>query len=145
MKKIKMLLSLTLAAIGAVLIFLGGFVFVGNDWKEPSAQCIGWGSAALALGIGKFIDTVVVKKSESSESKKMKHWKNIQVNDERNVRIREKVGAKIARVVNYALFIIVLAMGLMKVSVTAIIMVSSLFLLELVLVIVLSNYYAKRM
>ena len=142
MKKNKIWLYLFMAIIGALSFYIGGFVLVEEKLKALSGLCIGLGAAAFCLGIGNFIGALIISKTESEEFTRKK---NIEVNDERNTRIREKVGAKINQVVIYALSVIVLAMGFMQINIIAIIMVASVFLVELVLAIVLSNYYSKRM
>lgn len=142
MKKINAWFFLLPAIVGAAAVYLGGFVLTGPHYKTLSGWCIGAGAAAFALGIGKFLDTLILSKSQTEESIRRK---NIEVHDERNTRIREKVGWQISRVVNYALCLLVLVMGLMKMPVAAILMVVAVILLEFILVIVLSDYYAKRM
>lgn len=142
MKKNKIWLYLFMAIIGALSFYIGGFVLAEEKLKAISGLCIGLGAAVFCLGIGNFIGALIISKTENEEFIRKK---NIEVNDERNTRIREKVGAKINQVVVYALSVIVLAMGFMQINIIAIIMVASVFLLELVLAIVLSNYYSKRM
>jgi len=142
MKKNKIWLYVLLAAIGAISVYTGGFILVEERIKMISGLCIGLGSAVFCLGIGNFIGAIIVSETENEE---MTRRKNIEVNDERNTRIREKVGAKINQIVIYVITVIVLALGFMGVDVVIIIMISSVLLLELVLAIVLTNYYAKRM
>jgi len=142
MKKNKIWLYVLLSALGAISVYIGGFVLVEENLKMLSGLCIGLGAAVFCLGIGNFMGALIISKTENEE---FLHKKNIEVNDERNTRIREKVGAKINQVVVYALSLIVLAMGFMQINIIAIIMVASILLLELVLAIVLSNYYSKRM
>lgn len=141
MKKNKLLLNLAMAVVGALALSLGGFVLTDEKVKMVSGLFIGLGAALFCIGIGNFISSLVMSKTESEEFARKK---NIEVNDERNIRIREKVGSKINQVMIYAISVIVLAMGFMQVSVIAIILVASLLLLELVLAIVLTNYYSKR-
>jgi len=142
MKKNRIWLYVLLSAIGAISVYIGGFILVEEKLKMLSGLCIGLGSAVFCLGIGNFIGTLIISKTENEE---MTHRKNIEVNDERNMRIREKVGAKINQIVIYVISVIVLALGFMGVDVVIIIMISSVLLLELVLAIVLSNYYSKKM
>ena len=141
MKKNRIWLYVLLSAIGAISVYIGGFVLVEEKLKMLSGLCIGLGSAVFCLGIGNFIGALIISKTENEE---MTHRKNIEVNDERNMRIREKVGAKINQIVIYVISVIVLALGFMGVDVVIIIMISSVLLLELVLAIVLSNYYSKK-
>ncbi len=142
MKKNKIWLYLLLAVMGALSFYVGEFVLVGEKLKMISSLCIGLGSSVFGLGIGNFIGALVISKAKSEE---LIRKKNIEVNDERNTRIREKVGARINQVVIYALSVIVLAMGFMQINIIAIIMVASVFLLELVLTIALNSYYSKKM
>ncbi len=142
MKTTKILLSAALAAAGAIGVFLGGFVLTQPAQKSISGFCIGLGAAAFCLGIGKCIDLLLRSKTESAE---ITHRKNIEVNDERNVRIREKVGAKINRIVLSVLSLMILALGFMGADLVIILMLAGVLVLELILAIVLTNYYEKQM
>lgn len=79
------------------------------------------------------------------EREKTNRLKEIEVNDERNTRIREKTGYMTSKIMNYLISALVLALGFMSVDVTIIIMVASLLLAELILVVAFSNYYSKIM
>ncbi|AGK95978.1 hypothetical protein [Clostridium pasteurianum] len=140
-KKNNMWIYAVLTIIGAISIYIGGFV-ISEKLKGVSGLCIGLGAAIFSIGIGNFIGAFIISKVETEE---IIRKKNIEVNDERNIRIREKVGAKINRILIYVLSIIVLVLGFMGVNVVIIIMISSVFLLELILAIVLTNYYSKQM
>ncbi|MDP4152527.1 MAG: hypothetical protein Q8865_03655 [Bacillota bacterium] len=140
--KNKKWLYLLSAVVGAALLCLGKFVFSDESVKMISGLCYGVGAAVFALGIGKFIDAFIVSKTEKEEFTRKK---NIEVNDERNIRIRERVGSKINHVMIYAITAVMLTMAYMDMGITAILLVASLFLIELVLCIVLFDYYSKRM
>jgi hypothetical protein len=142
MNRIKTWLYLVMAVCGAASIYLGATVFTGEAVKQISGLCFGVGAALAALGLGGLIDGRIVSSAGGIE---LARRKNIEVNDERNTLIRDKVGARINQVVIYALSIIVLAMGLMQVNLAAIIMVASVFLLEAVLAITLTGSYSKRL
>ena len=142
MKKNNLYLYLLMAAAGAGLFCIGEFVLVAENLKAVSGSCIGLGAALFCLGVGNFIGKIIISKSENPE---ILRKKDIAVNDERNTRIREKVGAKINQIVLYALSLLVLALGFMGVDVKIILMVSSIFVLELVLAIGLTNHYSKLM
>lgn len=141
MKKNKAWPSLLLAVAGAVSLCIGGFVLTNEDVKAISGWCIGFGAAALGLGIGEIIELLIVSRTKSEDFTRRK---KIEENDERNIRLREKVGAKINQVIVYALSVILLAFGFMG-DITAVIIVTSVLLLELVLAVTLSVYYSKRM
>mgnify|MGYP001165989964 CR=1 FL=1 len=142
MYKSKIGLYAIIAVLGTASVYMGGFVFTGEALKSLSGLCIGLGAALFCLGIGNLIGAGIISKVENEE---LVRKKNIEMNDERNTRIREKVGAQINRIVVYALTVIVLALGFMGTNVMIIIMISSVLLLELVLAITLSSYYSKRM
>ena len=142
MKKSRIWLYLLLTIIGAISFYAGGFVLTAEKWKTISGFCIGLGAAVFCLGIGNFVGALIISKTENEE---ILRRKNIEVNDERNTRIREKVGAKTNQIVVYALSLVVLAMGFMQINLIAIVMVASILLLQLVLAIVLSNYYSREM
>ncbi len=142
MKNNKTWFYIMLTAVGVMVFYLGGFVLIDEELKAVSGLCIGLGAAIFCLGLGNFIGALIISKTETEE---ILRRKNIEVNDERNTRIREKVGAKINQVVIYALSVIVLAMGFMRINIIAIVMVAAIFLLELVLAIALTNYYSQKM
>jgi hypothetical protein len=138
MKKWRKYLNLFLAAVGAILFYMGRFVLVGENIKSLSGLCIGFGAAMFCVGISNFVGAIVIKEETARK-------KNIEVHDERNIRIRERVGAKINQVMLYVISAILLTLGLMQESMIIIVMLTSVLVLELVLAIVLTNYYSKIM
>lgn len=142
MKRNKIVLYLLMILVGGISFYFGEFVLRAENVKMISSLCIGLGAAVFCLGIGNLIGAVIISKTENEE---ITRQEKIELNDERNIRIREKVGAKINQVVIYALCIIALAMGFMQVDIVAIVMVVAVLFLELILAITLSNYYSKRM
>jgi hypothetical protein len=142
MNKAKPWLSLLMTACGIAAIILGAVVFTGDAVKQISGLCFGVGSALAALGLGGLADGWLISRAEGKE---LMRRKSIEMNDERNIRLRDKVGARLNQVMIYALSAVVLAMGLIRVSLIAILMVASIFLLELVLAVVFTDYYSKRM
>jgi uncharacterized membrane protein len=142
MKKIKTWLYLLAGIIGAMSFYFGEFILTSEKDKNLSGMCIGLGAAIFCLGIGQFILTAFVPKINNPE---IQRRKNIEVGDERNIRIREKVGSVTLRIINYALSAIILCLGFMHNSLIPILLLASVFVLELVLVIFLSDYYSKQM
>jgi len=142
MKRNKIVFYLLMILVGGISFYFGEFVLRAENVKMISSLCIGFGAAIFCLGIGNLIGAVIISKAENEEITRLE---KIELNDERNIRIREKVGAKINQVVIYALCIIALAMGFMQVDIVAIVMVVAVLFLELILAITLSNYYSKRM
>ena len=107
-----------------------------------SSLCIGFGSAMSAIGIGNLIRSFMVSKLEDE---KMKRSKAIEMNDERNIRIKEKAGYMVSKIMNYMICVLILSLGFMNVDRIIIIMVALLLLAEVILVIIFFNYYSKRM
>jgi len=141
MKNKKNILYLLSTVVGAFLFYMGQFILVAEKMKSLSGLCIGLGAAVFCLGIGNLISALILSKINNEDTLRRKR---IEVNDERNTIIREKVGAKINLYVNYALSIILLAFGFLQVPLIAILMLASVFLLELVLAIVLTDHYSKQ-
>ena len=131
-----------LSIAGVVLLLMGGFVLTTEKFRMISSLCIGFGSAMSAIGIGNLIRSFMVSKLEDE---KMKRSKAIEMNDERNIRIKEKAGYMVSRIMNYMICVLVLALGFMNVDKMIIIMVALLLLVELILVIIFFNYYSKKM
>lgn len=140
--KSKKILFILQAFIGVILLYAGGFLFTSDKVKMVSGLCIGFGAALLVLGIGWFIQSIIVPAAENEEIKKMKA---IEVNDERNTRIREKTGYMVAKIMNYVLLVFILTLGFMGANKLIIILATVLLIIEFVLVLIFSNYYAKRM
>lgn len=130
------------AALGIILLLVGAFVLTADEVKMVSGLCIGLGAALLVLGIGWFIQSFIVSAAEDEEIKRIKA---VEVNDERSIRIREKTGYSVAKIMNYLLLVFVLTLGFMGADKLIIIMACALIIIELILVLVFSNYYAKRM
>ncbi|AFM41140.1 hypothetical protein Desaci_2178 [Desulfosporosinus acidiphilus SJ4] len=142
MKRNKLWLYILLTIAGAVLFYLGGFVLVSRDVKQISGLGIGLGAALFCLGIGKFFDVLLVS---HTESEKMKRRIAIELNDERNIRLKEKVGAKINQILIYLLSLLVMTMSFMGAKSVFILMVAAIMFIQLGLSIILFNYYGKRM
>ncbi|MEA4908261.1 MAG: hypothetical protein VB089_11610 [Anaerolineaceae bacterium] len=130
-----------LAVAGALAIGLGGFVFSEPQWKQLSGACIGAGAAALAIGAGNAILGRMLPTPSGAAA--LRH-KQIEVNDERNVRIREKVGATTNQIVFYVLCAVILALGLLGVELWVILLLITILALQGVLAVTLTNYYSKQ-
>ena len=131
-----------MSILGVILLLLGCFVFTSKNLIIISRLCIGFGSSMSVLGIGHlgsfFILSVV-------ENKEMKQLEVIEMNDERNIRIKEKSSYMVIKIMNYMISVLILALGFMNVNRMILIMIASFFLVELILVIIFSNYYSKTM
>jgi uncharacterized membrane protein len=137
----KKVLAAAAAILGVACVLLGIFVFTGEEQKSISGLCIGVGAAAGALGLGNLILLISVPQAVREEQLRMQQ---IEVNDERNIRIREKAGAMANRVVFYALCAAMLVLGMLG-DLQAVLMLAGVLVLEAVLVIILTNRYSKQM
>lgn len=140
--KLKRVMFILQTAAGIILLLVGSFVLTSDKVKMASGLCIGFGAAVLVLGIGWFIQSLIISATEDEE---FKRTKAIEVNDERNTRIREKTGYMVAKIMNYVLLLFILTLGFMGVDKLIIIMAVTLIIFEFVLALIFSNYFAKRM
>lgn len=140
--KQKKFLFIILSIVGAILLLLSSLIFTSDELSMANGLCIGFGSAMLVLGVGKLIGSFVVSEVEDE---KFKRLKNIEVNDERNTRIREKSSHMTMKIMNYIIYVLTLVLAFMKVNMIFLVICVSLILVELILIISFSNYYSKRM
>lgn len=137
----KSIVPVLMALAGAALLILGKTVFTADAVKQIAGMCFGLGAALFALGIGALAGKIVTDKVVTPD---IARQKEIDVNDERNVRIRERVGARTNQIIFYLLCALVLFYGFMGVELWIILSIAALFVVELVLVIVLTNRYSKE-
>lgn len=130
------------AFVGIILFVVGEFGLTSENASMASGLCIGVGAAITVLDIGWFIQSLIVP---AMETEKIKRIKNIEVNDERNTRIREKTGYMVAKIMNYLLLLFILTLGFMGVDKLIIVIAVFLVIIELILVIHFSYYYSKKM
>ncbi|WP_238881634.1 hypothetical protein [Clostridium sp. YIM B02551] len=138
----KTLMYLVLLILGVAMLLLGKFIMADENIKNISGICLGFGSAFFVLGIGNLVGNFFTTRLEDEKIKKLK---DIEVNDERNIRIKEKSGYMVSKIMNFIICILVLALGFMNADRLVLILVSSLLLIEGILFIGFSNYYSKRM
>ncbi|WP_234121959.1 DUF2178 domain-containing protein [Clostridium hydrogenum] len=140
--KQKRFLFVILSIVGIVLLVLSSLVLTSDKLKMVNGLFSGFGSAMLVLGIGKLLESFIVSKVEDE---KIKRLKEIEVNDERNTKIREKASHTTLKIMNYIIFILILILAYMKVNKIFLIICVSLIVAEFILLILFSNYYAKKM
>lgn len=133
-------LFVSISIIGALLLIGGVFVFTSKDLNMVSGMCIGLGSAMLALGLGNLLYSFMVPVVED----KIKQLKSIEVKDERNTRIREKSGYMISKIMNYMIYCLILVLVFMNVNKILLVAIAFVPLINLLLTVIFSNYYSKR-
>lgn len=138
--KDKKVLFIVQALLGAILLYVGFFVIKSDQYKMLSGLCIGIGAAMTALGVGQFVQTLIVPALEMEAINKQKE---IEINDERNMRIKEKSGYMTAKIMNYVLSGYILILGFMGAALPLILLAVALLVIEFALVIYFSNHYAR--
>lgn len=139
--KAKRALYLLLALAGLALLLAAIFVFPGEEQKKAAGACYGIGAAVLVLGSGWFFGTF----SKVLNSAEVKKQKDIAVNDERNVMIREKAGAMTERYTTYTLILWIMLEGVLGGDLLHILLLTGFMLLRLAFMIFFSNHYMKTM
>ncbi|MET0010780.1 hypothetical protein [Dehalococcoides mccartyi] len=137
MKRILYLLEIIL---GIALFLLAAYVFTSEQTKTISGNCIGFGSVLIVFGIGNLVYSFVLSKDKESALLKQKM---IEVNDERNVAIKEKSGAKVNQIMTYLLSAFVIGLSLFGADKAIIICAASLILIKGLLYVLMVNRYTK--
>lgn len=127
---------------GIALILAGEYIFISDSMKALSGLCIGIGAALAALGIGWLIQSLVVSATENEAISKAKL---IEVQDERNTRIREKTGYMTSKIMNYVLVFFIFVLMFIGANQIIILLAVSLLIVEFALVLIFSNFYSKKM
>ena len=126
--------------IGIVLILLAVFVFTGSN--TLNGACYGIGAALIALSAGFLIGKSIIKSAETPESLKVQA---VEVNDERNIRIRERAGWNTTRIFTPILCFLTLASALIGVELYVTLTACGLVVLLAGLSIGSQIYYDKRL
>ncbi len=139
MKK-EILISVAGLAAGIILILLAVCVFTGST--SLNGACYGVGAALIALSVGNLIGKSVVKSVEAPDVRKMKE---IEMNDERNIRIRERAGWNTVRIFTPVLCFLTLAAALIGVELYVTLAACGLVVFLAALSIGSQIYYDKRL
>ncbi len=137
----KRCLYLILTLIGIGLILAGIFVFPQKAQKRAAGACYGLGAATLGLGAAWFIGTFFPALS----SEEAKRRKAINVADERNVLIRDKAGAMVAKYTTYGLILWITTASLFFYGLATILPPVILLVLRFAAQIHYTNHYAKTL
>ena len=139
--KNKKILYVVQLSLGIALLFLGAVVFSSDNQRLLSGLCYGVGSAMLVLASGNLFFTFRISEAENE---KIQQLKQIEVNDERNTRIREKSGQMVAKIMFYVLLVFVLLLAFMQVDQIIVLLSGSLLIIYFILLIFFTNYFSKR-
>ena len=129
-------------AVGLALLLGGFYLMPSEEVKLFSGLCIGIGAALFALGLGGLMQQMMISAAETEEWKRVK---TIEINDERNIRIKERAGYMVAKSINYLLCLLILIAGFLRTDLHTILFLVSLLIAEFILAVFFSSYYSKKM
>ncbi len=127
---------------GVLLLFLSITVFSQPNTDMLSGICIGFGSALFVLGVVTFIRILTVSEEKHKE---LVREKRIEQKDERNNVILSKSSNITSKIMTYIIIIMIFVLSFIGVDKLIIIGLSSLLILKVVLLIIFSNYYSKKL
>ncbi|SEL27496.1 hypothetical protein SAMN04488688_103348 [Paenibacillus sp. cl141a] len=135
-----------LALAGLVITCIGGFVLRSEALRGLSGLMVGAGSVLLVLGLGNTVYMLWMNKSSNQVmyAERLRQ-KKIDVQDERSIRLKEKAGWKTNITMFYILMAVTLAFSLVGVEPIVVTVLAGVFIFQIVLGILLFNYYGKRM
>jgi hypothetical protein len=130
------IMSAALAAAGIILLGLGVFTSDG----AVAGYCFGLGAAAAALGVGYLVQISLLSKEKRDE---IDRKKRIEVEDERNVSIRNRAGSAVNSVTTYALCVLIIGASLLGADVAVVLALVALMLARFVLLVAFHGHYAR--
>ena len=123
---------------GAVCLLLSGILPLA---EFPAQLLFGFGFALIILGFSNLPSQLIVSKTETEETVKVKR---VEENDERNIRIRERAGFRTSQIILGALCICALTSAFANFELYVTLIFVGLILLHGILLVGLSIYYEKR-
>ena len=137
MKKITVLCLAGFFA-GAACLILSGILPLA---EFPAQLLFGFGIALMILGFSNLLSQLIVSKTETEETVKVKR---VEENDERNIRIRERAGFRTSQIILGALCICALTSAFANFELYVTLLFVGLILLHGILLVGFSIYYEKR-
>ena len=123
---------------GAVCLLLSGILPLA---EFPAQLLFGFGIALMILGFSNLLSQLIVSKTETEETVKVKR---VEENDERNIRIRERAGFRTSQIILGALCICALTSAFANFELYVTLIFAGLILLHGILLVGFSIYYEKR-
>ncbi|MDW5564194.1 MAG: hypothetical protein SA339_13345 [Methanomassiliicoccus sp.] len=131
--------SAALAAAGILLLIAG--VIASSDGHEAIAgSCFGLGAAATALGIGRIL---MMSFQSEEDIEEVERRKKIEVEDERNIGIRDRAGSSVNRITTYLLCILIIGASLLGADLAVILMLIVLLAVRFILLVAYHDHYAR--
>ena len=123
---------------GAVCLLLSGILPLA---EFPAQLLFGFGIALMILGFSNLLSQLIVSKTETEETVKVKR---VEENDERNIRIRERAGFRTSQIILGALYICALTSAFANFELYVTLLFVGLILLHGILLVGFQMYYEKR-
>ena len=123
---------------GAVCLLLSGILPLA---EFPAQLLFGFGIALMILGFSNLLSQLIVSKTETEETVKVKR---VEENDERNIRIRERAGFRTSQIILGALCICALTSAFANFELYVTLIFAGLILLHGILLVGFQMYYEKR-
>ncbi|WP_434655277.1 hypothetical protein [Thermoanaerobacterium thermosaccharolyticum] len=138
--KNKLLNYCLLALVGMAIFLMGVILLKNNAERYISGLCMGIGAGLFIIFVRKVEAYVVEKKYPD-----IRRHIEIEINDERNTVIRDKAGAKTNQIMSYLLLILTITFDFMNVSLYIVFSMVALIVIQVVLFIIFSNQYNKKL
>ena len=123
---------------GAVCLILSGILPLA---EFPAQLLFGFGIALMILGFSNLLSQLIVSKTETEETVKVKR---VEENDERNIRIRERAGFRTSQIILGVLCICALTSAFANFELYVTLIFAGLILLHGILLVGFQMYYEKR-
>ena len=123
---------------GVVCLLLSGILPLA---EFPAQLLFGFGIALMILGFSNLLSQLIVSKTETEETVKVKR---VEENDERNIRIRERAGFRTSQIILGALCICALTSAFANFELYVTLIFAGLILLHGILSVGFQMYYGKR-
>jgi hypothetical protein len=131
--------SAALSAAG-ILLLIAGIVASHDGHEAIAGSCFGLGAAATGLGIGRILLTSFRSEEEIEGAERRK---KIEVEDERNVGIRNRAGSAVNRITTYVLCILIIGSALLGADLAVILVLIALLVVRFILLVAYHDYYAR--
>ncbi len=137
--KVKQALYILGMAAGITLFIISG-ILLGYESKVVSGICAGLGAGLFSYSLSSFVNRWIEAKHPGAARKK-----KIEVNDERNITIKDKAGARTQMISLYVICLVAFIFTLLNAELYVMLSLGGLILLNAALYGVYVNYYSKRL
>jgi hypothetical protein len=130
-----------LGIIAGLALVVAGILLKDAELKGLMGVCVGFGAGLTGMFIANLVNYSVEQNNPEAFIKK-----NINVNDERNIIIKDKTGAKANSIIMMAIMpVLTLVFAVINTELYVILSMVGLILLNAVLYVFYADYYNKRL